>query len=118
MYCTFNEIYPHEVKLKTELYYESVIFTSQIFFSLNLILVLKIFQVAEEDGFPSSVCYRCMFNLENYYDFYETCIRAQTLLQSKIGEGGDSSASMNNAIAAATPAVKEENTAGLPNAER
>lgn len=52
-----------------------------------------------------------MFSLENYYDFYETCIRAQTLLQSKLGDRGDASAS-------GTAIVKEEFMGGIPNAER
>ncbi|EEB13560.1 hypothetical protein Phum_PHUM247140 [Pediculus humanus corporis] len=55
-----------------------------------------------------------MFNLENYYDFYETCIRAQTLLQSKLGDGGD-------ATAVCAPIIKED-TGGIggviPNLER
>ncbi|KAK6617400.1 hypothetical protein RUM43_014409 [Polyplax serrata] len=74
----------------------------------------ELVRVAETDGFPSSVCYRCMFNLENYYDFYETCIKAQTLLQSKLGDGGD-------AAVICTPIIKEEgggDGGGIPNLER
>ena len=73
--------------------------------------------MAEEDNLPSSVCYRCMYNLENYYNFYETCIRAQTLLQSKIGEGADSSTSVNNAgttVKSTGTDVKDEAPTALP----
>lgn len=57
-----------------------------------------------------------MFNLENYYDFYETCIRAQTLLQSKLGEGGDGTPV--SAGSAAPIATLKEEMAGIPNARR
>lgn len=59
-----------------------------------------------------------MFNLENFYDFYETCLRAQTLLQSKVGEGGDGSASAVVAVNAVGLKDVKEDMPGIPNAER
>jgi len=45
-------------------------------------------QVMEEDGFPSSVCYKCMYSLESFHDFYESTMRAQTALHMKIVQTG------------------------------
>lgn len=55
---------------------------------VNKILTCLHFKVKEEDGFPSSVCYKCMFNLESFYDFYETSLRAQSKLYARIIDGG------------------------------
>lgn len=39
------------------------------------------FQIAEDDRLPKSLCHRCMYNLENFYDFRTACINAVVLLE-------------------------------------
>ncbi|KAJ9583984.1 hypothetical protein L9F63_021676, partial [Diploptera punctata] len=43
------------------------------------------FQVSESDKLPKSLCYRCMYNLENFYDFRKKSVNAVALLESCIG---------------------------------
>lgn len=38
-------------------------------------------QVVEEDPLPKAVCFRCLYNLENFYDFRTICINALSMLQ-------------------------------------
>jgi hypothetical protein len=40
-----------------------------------------IFQIAEDDRLPKCLCYRCMYNLENFYDFRTACVNAVALLE-------------------------------------
>ncbi|OAD58141.1 Zinc finger protein Xfin [Eufriesea mexicana] len=39
------------------------------------------FKIAEDDRLPKSLCYRCMYNLENFYDFRTACVNAVALLE-------------------------------------
>lgn len=39
------------------------------------------FQISEDDGLPKSLCHRCVFNLENFYDFRTACVNAVDLLR-------------------------------------
>lgn len=43
-------------------------------------------QVSERDNLPKSLCYRCMYNLENFYDFRKRSVNAVALLESCIGQ--------------------------------
>lgn len=43
-------------------------------------------QVSEDDLLPKSLCYRCIYNLENFYDFRRGCIDARTRLENVIKE--------------------------------
>ncbi|XP_076666709.1 uncharacterized protein LOC143368177 isoform X1 [Andrena cerasifolii] len=51
------------------------------------------FKIAENDRLPKCLCYRCMYNLENFYDFRTACVNAVALLErclppsEKPGEG-------------------------------
>jgi len=47
---------------------------------------LLILQVSESDNLPKSLCYRCMYNLENFYDFRKRSVDAVALLESCIGQ--------------------------------
>lgn len=38
-------------------------------------------QIAENDRLPKCLCYRCMYNLENFYDFRTACVNAVALLE-------------------------------------
>ncbi|KAL1131114.1 hypothetical protein AAG570_012351 [Ranatra chinensis] len=42
------------------------------------------FQVSEDDLLPKSLCYRCIYNLENFYDFRRGCIDALARLENVI----------------------------------
>lgn len=44
------------------------------------------FDVSEDDLLPKSLCYRCIYNLENFYDFRRGCIDARTRLENVIKE--------------------------------
>lgn len=44
-------------------------------------VAIVVFQIKEDDSLPNVVCYRCMFNLENFYDFRTACINASAWLQ-------------------------------------
>ncbi|XP_071869633.1 uncharacterized protein isoform X1 [Bombus fervidus] len=39
------------------------------------------FKIAENDRLPKCLCYRCMYNLENFYDFRTACVNAVALLE-------------------------------------
>ncbi|KOC70194.1 Zinc finger protein Xfin [Habropoda laboriosa] len=39
------------------------------------------FKIAEDDRLPKCLCYRCMYNLENFYDFRTACVNAVALLE-------------------------------------
>ncbi|CAG2067713.1 unnamed protein product, partial [Timema podura] len=39
-------------------------------------------QVCEDDHLPKSLCYRCMYLLENFYDFRKNCVNSVSLLES------------------------------------
>ncbi|KAK9297961.1 hypothetical protein QLX08_008492 [Tetragonisca angustula] len=50
------------------------------------------FKIAENDRLPKCLCYRCMYNLENFYDFRTACVNAVALLErclSPSGPNGD-----------------------------
>ncbi|XP_024941886.1 zinc finger protein Xfin isoform X2 [Cephus cinctus] len=38
-------------------------------------------KIAEDDRLPKCLCYRCMYNLENFYDFRTACVNAVALLE-------------------------------------
>lgn len=38
-------------------------------------------QIAEDDRLPKCLCYRCMYNLENFYDFRTACVNAVAMLE-------------------------------------
>jgi len=40
-----------------------------------------LFQIMEDDYLPKVLCYRCMYNLENFYDFRTACVNAAVLLE-------------------------------------
>lgn len=40
------------------------------------------FQVAEDDSLPKIVCSSCVEKLESYYEFRESCINAEAMLES------------------------------------
>ncbi|XP_008549795.1 zinc finger protein 208 [Microplitis demolitor] len=42
------------------------------------------FKIAEDDRLPKCLCYRCMYNLENFYDFRTACVNAVALLERKL----------------------------------
>lgn len=35
----------------------------------------------EDDCLPKVLCYRCMYNLENFYDFRTACVNAAAWLE-------------------------------------
>ncbi|GLG96246.1 Uncharacterized protein GBIM_03058 [Gryllus bimaculatus] len=37
-------------------------------------------QVTEHDGLPDSICYRCLFSLEQTYDFWTKCCTTEAIL--------------------------------------
>ncbi|XP_066598006.1 zinc finger protein 729-like [Prorops nasuta] len=39
------------------------------------------FKIDEDDRLPKCLCYRCMYNLENFYDFRTACVNAVALLE-------------------------------------
>lgn len=39
------------------------------------------FQIEEDDHLPKVLCYRCMYNLENFYDFRTACVNASAWLE-------------------------------------
>ncbi|KAK2588665.1 hypothetical protein KPH14_001566 [Odynerus spinipes] len=39
------------------------------------------FKITENDRLPKCLCYRCMYNLENFYDFRTACVNAVALLE-------------------------------------
>lgn len=45
------------------------------------------FQVSERDLLPKSLCYRCIYNLENFYDFRKGCVDAVSRLENYVNEG-------------------------------
>ncbi|KAG8038120.1 hypothetical protein G9C98_006445 [Cotesia typhae] len=40
--------------------------------------------IDEDDRLPKCLCYRCMYNLENFYDFRTACVNAVALLERKL----------------------------------
>nr|CAD7600994.1 unnamed protein product [Timema genevievae] len=51
----------------------------------NLVEKIEIclpFKVCEDDHLPKSLCYRCMYLLENFYDFRKNCVNSVSLLES------------------------------------
>lgn len=56
-------------------------------FFLRFILFYLFFyflQIAENDRLPKCLCYRCMYNLENFYDFRTACVNAVALLEKNL----------------------------------
>lgn len=43
-------------------------------------------QVSEEDLLPKSLCYRCIYNLENFYEFRKGCVDAVNRLENYVNE--------------------------------
>ncbi|KAF7407294.1 hypothetical protein HZH66_001831 [Vespula vulgaris] len=53
-------------------------------------------EITENDRLPKCLCYRCMYNLENFYDFRTACVNAVALLErylppSELAHNGDKS---------------------------
>nr|CAD7265398.1 unnamed protein product [Timema shepardi] len=51
----------------------------------NLVEKIEIclpFKVCQDDHLPKSLCYRCMYLLENFYDFRKNCVNSVSLLES------------------------------------
>ncbi|XP_011314232.1 zinc finger protein Xfin-like [Fopius arisanus] len=42
------------------------------------------FKIAEDDRLPKCLCYRCMYNLENFYDFRTACVNAVAVLERSL----------------------------------
>lgn len=42
---------------------------------------IPVFQIEEDDRLPKVLCYRCMYNLENFYDFRTACVNAAAWLE-------------------------------------
>jgi len=40
-----------------------------------------LFQIMEDDCLPKVLCYRCMYNPENFYDFRTACVNAAAWLE-------------------------------------
>ncbi|XP_011333328.2 zinc finger protein hangover isoform X2 [Ooceraea biroi] len=57
---------------------------------VDKIQILLPFKILEDDCLPKVLCYRCMFNLENFYDFRTACVHAAAWLKrNSPREGAD-----------------------------
>ncbi|KYN04799.1 Zinc finger protein Xfin [Cyphomyrmex costatus] len=54
------------------------------------------FKIMEDDYLPKVLCYRCMYNLENFYDFRTACVNAAVLLERNRPKEGVSDDDANN----------------------
>lgn len=52
-----------------------------------MIFLMSYLQIAEDDRLPKCLCYRCMYNLENFYDFRTACVNAVALLERCLPPG-------------------------------
>uniref|UniRef100_A0A1B6D3P2 Uncharacterized protein n=1 Tax=Clastoptera arizonana TaxID=38151 RepID=A0A1B6D3P2_9HEMI len=53
------------------------------------------FHVSEDDSLPKSLCYRCIYNLENFYDFRKGCVNAVSRLENFVGDVKEDSNKVN-----------------------
>ncbi|XP_063231960.1 zinc finger protein 91-like [Bacillus rossius redtenbacheri] len=44
------------------------------------------FKIREDDALPKSLCYRCMYLLENFHDFRTNCVNSVRLLESCVSD--------------------------------
>ncbi|KAG5317093.1 XFIN protein, partial [Acromyrmex heyeri] len=54
------------------------------------------FKIMEDDYLPKVLCYRCMYNLENFYDFRTACVNAAVLLERNRPKEGVSDEGAND----------------------
>ncbi|KMQ97192.1 zinc finger protein xfin [Lasius niger] len=54
------------------------------------------FKIEEDDRLPKVLCYRCMYNLENFYDFRTACVNAAAWLERNRPKEGASDDSAND----------------------
>ncbi|KAK0181388.1 hypothetical protein PV327_003679 [Microctonus hyperodae] len=54
------------------------------------------FKIDEEDRLPKCLCYRCMYNLENFYDFRTACVNAVALLERSLPQKEFSNGQIHN----------------------
>jgi hypothetical protein len=45
-------------------------------------ILFKFVQVCEDDSLPKIICSHCVDKLESFYDFRESCVNAEAMLES------------------------------------